>query len=43
MFTKRFTLSTQKEIAPFYGNSYKKLHLVGSNSQAYYDKDKLQK
>ena len=23
-FTKRFTLSTQNEIAPFYGNSHKK-------------------
>jgi len=23
-FTKRFTHSTQKEIAPFYGNSHKK-------------------
>jgi len=28
-FTKRFTLSTQKEIAAFYGNSYKCTLLAG--------------
>jgi len=28
-FTKRFTLSTQKEIAAFYGNSYKCTSLAG--------------
>jgi len=36
-FTKRFTLSTQKEIAPLYGNS-QKIRFVGSNSQVYCDK-----
>jgi len=37
-FTKRFTLSTQKEFAPFYGISHKKMHFIGSNSQVYCDK-----
>ena len=37
-FTKRFILSSQKEIAPFYSNSNKKIRFVGSNSQVYCDK-----
>jgi len=28
----------QKENCPFYGNSHKKVHFVGTNSQVYCDK-----
>jgi len=36
-FTKRFTLSTKKAIAPFYGNSHKKCTSLAALARPFFD------